>query len=256
MASRRDSGIVYAMIVCKLVPVADYATTGGTFKQYCVALLPLLKQRYKQSSYHFQEHAIHVLGSDNRSCLFICVSSQSCKKEHAFSYLNELFIQFENDFSENLAAYHNGYDSPLPYEMNKSFHNFLHSVTQRYNRSIRAGLDPYTHLIQADSEDPSLGTIHTFELEPGTVRRRIKIPFLVQEEDIIDAAGKDRVISYEDDNFFSRWLARHPYFMIGFCIFLGLLLLLYFVVIVPLCGYNFMKVDPADGKFVCWFDSE
>lgn len=70
---------------------------------------------------------------------------------------------------------------------------------------------------------------------------------------MLPIAGGDRVVRRESAA--SRWLARHPYFMIGFCLFLGLVLLLYFVVVVPLCGYDLRRKD-EDGSYVCWFGEQ
>lgn len=54
------------------------------------------------------------------------------------------------------------------------------------------------------------------------------------------------------ENVLSKWLLHHPYITIGLCIFIGLVVLLYFVVVVPLCGVAFQQTD-AEGKRVCWF---
>lgn len=78
-----------------------------------------------------------------------------------------------------------------------------------------------------------------------------KLPLLVQYTNRV--AAKKRIGNTSEPSHIPRIFQQHPYLMIGLVFLLGLLLLLYFVVVVPLCGYDFQLGDP-DGKRICSFE--
>jgi len=78
-----------------------------------------------------------------------------------------------------------------------------------------------------------------------------KLPLLVQYTNRVTA--KKRIVNLLEPSHIPRIIQQHPYLMIGLVFLLGLLCLLYFVVIVPLCGATFQLQD-AYGTKVCSFD--
>jgi len=120
----------------KQVPVAEYATHAGTFKRYVNGLIPQIQHSKKQASYLYEillfgmSHFIlcysllslprriegfnfHVLISDNRSSWYLCITPDDFDEELAFSFLNELCIQFEAEFKDQIAFFNKGLMLPL-----------------------------------------------------------------------------------------------------------------------------------------------
>lgn len=154
----------------KQVPVAEHATHAGTFKKYCLSLLPLLKQRYRQATYtcarlclanpaalrpfSIDHYAFHVLINDNRTAVYMAVTPAEVGAELVFSFLAELLIQFEQEFASAIAQYSCGRATPLPCayfiylilvtvldEHSREFESFLVHCMRRYNKAILAGID-------------------------------------------------------------------------------------------------------------------
>jgi len=232
--------LIYSLVVCKQVPVAECATHAGTFKKYCFSILPTVNKRVKQATYRLDTHAFHVLNSTNRNLLYICVTPTAFSASHAFTFLTEVAIQFEQEFQDEILD-----STPLPYEMNRDFAPFMLHSMKMWNKTFASGAE-----IAPPPGKDAANQVQEFELDALSLRRRTKTPFLVQSTRISSKTSAAR--SVQQESAFSRWLARHPYLMIGFCIFIGLILLLYFVVVVPLCGYDFMRMG-EDHKYVCWF---
>lgn len=103
-----------------------------------------------------------------------------------------------------------------------------------------------------DTDDPTQ-PVPTIELSTSEIRQ-MKISLIVPATDLYSKPGLVGKGTNAKENILSEWLLRHPYLTIGFCLLTGLLLLLYFVVVVPLCGFSFQQTD-ADGKKVCSFNA-
>jgi len=257
----RDRSIIYVMVVCKGVPVADYSSHAGTFKAYCEKLITKFStEKGPRITYRVadqEQFLFHVLTSDDLVTMFICVtlnqqeseknnaSTNSDESKVAFMCLGELMAHFEIEFEIELKNYRLAASAPLPYEMKKAFQLFIVKIVNRYNNARDKGVDVKSH--QEGSGELSI--LYT-ELKKADLAQ-IKTPLLVQSTHLL---SKQRPVLriHATESWITSRMQKHPYLMIGFCIFIGVLLLLYFVVVVPLCGARF-EVKDDNGRTLCWF---
>eukprot|EP01124_Arcella_intermedia_P016825 TRINITY_DN23428_c0_g1_i1.p1 TRINITY_DN23428_c0_g1~~TRINITY_DN23428_c0_g1_i1.p1 ORF type:complete len:261 (+),score=46.67 TRINITY_DN23428_c0_g1_i1:38-784(+) len=246
------NAIIYVMLQCKGIPVADYSPYAGTMKVYCNSLIPVFQNNtYSRTTYKIENapaFAFHVLLSNDKLSQFVCVTHQTNVNQAqtdftkiAFTLLTELRLHFEDEIKKTFASKMN---SPLPYEMKKVFEKTIVKIVNRYNSAKEQGFVPDSHEVSAPDTDD---TIVLLLLSPQMIK--IKTPLLVQSTHLL---SKQRPRVTGNESWIKSRMQRHPYLMIGLCIFVGVLLLLYFVVVIPLCGAEF-EVRDEEGKRLCWF---
>lgn len=198
---------------------------------------------------------MHVLPRWN--CLaFIAICDASFSDKQAFSFLMELFIQFKSEFRQHVDLYRRGEALPVRYEFNSSLQPFLSHTIHRHNTTKLEDYDLVVFSLD-DVEDAGLDTSSGPRIVSDA---RFKVPLLSQNAPVSQVRARNTHKRLRTDgsmNPVSAWLLRHPYLTIGFCIFVGVGLLLYFLVIVPLCGPRLEKrVDNnPESAYICWFST-
>jgi len=203
--------------------------------------------RYPRATYKYNEFLLHTL-THRKAVVFLCITHQSFSQAAAFSFLQELLIQFSSDFKKQIDNFIERNVGPLRFEMNKAFQQFMQHTIRRYSGTIDdemlLGIEV---LNDANLEDRQ---IHYKELDSQTIRR-MKTTLIIQSSSEYSKLGT-LYSGTAKEGVFAGWLLKHPYVSIGFCLFIGVLILLYFVVIVPICGSELQKKN-AQGKPICRF---
>jgi hypothetical protein len=235
-----DDSIIYSLITCRSVPLCHYSAFAGTYKRFCLELLSLIDTRNQLLSYKYNQYYIHCLVSEQIFC-FVCITSEKYSVPVAFSFLTELDKEFKYCLQDEVQKYRTQQRPPLRFELNKAFLPCLIKLVNKYSNTK----------VDVREKNLSQPLPHIQTLDPFFVRRHLKVPLLVQS--IVNFKTSKFGVQQmpKTQNRISEWLTRHPYSTIIICVILCLLILLYFVVIVPLCGSTFQKID-ASGRRVCW----
>lgn len=245
------------------MPLAESQSAMGTFRPF---VHHFFKSRdpvaIPRTVYHIgEEYRLYTL--PRWGCLtFLCISDSPFDERQAFSFLLEFFIQFKSEFRPLVTSYQRGDAAPVRYELNSSLLPFLSHTLLRHNTTKIEDYDLVVFSLDDDAEADAdeEGRDGTGGGRPSSLSLRSKVPLLVQHAPA--QASKSWKTQKQQRgagsmNPVSAWLLRHPYLTIGFCIFVGVGLLLYFLVIVPLCGPRLEKrVDNnPESAFVCWFST-
>eukprot|EP01122_Echinamoeba_exundans_P012535 TRINITY_DN525_c0_g1_i1.p2 TRINITY_DN525_c0_g1~~TRINITY_DN525_c0_g1_i1.p2 ORF type:complete len:311 (-),score=46.45 TRINITY_DN525_c0_g1_i1:1206-2138(-) len=274
------SRIEYTAVLFEKIPLAEWQSSLGTFR-------PFLLQFLKSTDPHLLPRTTYLIGSEYRmfilprwGCVaFVCIAQASFSESQAFSFLMEFFIQFKSEFRSRVQSYKRGEAVAVRYELNSSLQPFLSHTLHRHNTTKLEDYDlvvfslddaeeqleegqgshsPLSHPSQHHSS--SLSSSSSSSAPTRTLHLRSKMPLLSQHAPVQSSRpwkSQKNNRAESSMNPLSAWLLRHPYLTIGFCIFVGVGLLLYFLVIVPLCGPRLEKrVDNnPQSAYVCWFST-
>eukprot|EP01130_Rhizamoeba_saxonica_P017156 TRINITY_DN8199_c0_g1_i1.p1 TRINITY_DN8199_c0_g1~~TRINITY_DN8199_c0_g1_i1.p1 ORF type:complete len:158 (-),score=31.45 TRINITY_DN8199_c0_g1_i1:277-750(-) len=140
--------IIYALIHCMGVPVADFSRFAGTFKSVCCAVVETrIDYNRKRITYEIEDHLFHVLINENETVVATCVT-EKIDPDFVYSFLNDITQQFGNEFRNEIDMYLNTDDAPVPFEMNKIFSSILEQTMNAYNNDLESEflsitIDPY-----------------------------------------------------------------------------------------------------------------
>lgn len=114
--------------------------------------------------------------------------------------------------------------------MDTGFGSYLDLTLRRFNRAWEESAD-----FISMGDDFQHASVLEIELDPLRTRKRIKTPLLVQATGDIH---KGAVAKRESKALgaCNRCLLRFPCIMVTICIFLGMFVLLYLILILPSCG--------------------
>jgi hypothetical protein len=222
--------------------LAHYSKYAGTFKKFCQEFLSMVDTRNKLTTYKYNKYSIHCLVPEP-TYILLCITPEKYQAALAFQYLADVFGQYKFELASDYNNYQSGIFVPFKFELNKILSPKIAQLSQRYS-------DPSMTHVKVDPPEEIANTTMFFqELNPSILRRHIKVPLLIQS--LAMKAGKNSLKVKSNKNRRCNCLTRHPYAMLGVCIFLCIVILVYFVVIVPLCGSTLQKVD-ANGDRICW----
>mmetsp|Transcript_5305 Transcript_5305/g.5773 ORF Transcript_5305/g.5773 Transcript_5305/m.5773 type:complete len:243 (+) Transcript_5305:25-753(+) len=241
-----EHSLLYCMVASGKIPLANFSTQLGTFKAFSQELLSVVDPSFPKCSYKYNEFTIHMVISEGFT--YLCITHQRFPTRTAYAFLQEVKLQFLNDYKSSLEEMARERRQPMRFEMNEDFKDFLESTTKRYSEAIKDDVDIGVEVMDGDLANDK--QVQTIDLDPIVLRRKIKIPLLSQVSEYTSRKAKKHVKKER----LAAWLLAHPYVSIGFCIFVGVLILLYFVVVVPICGSQLNKKN-AQGKRICWFNN-
>lgn len=228
-------GIIYTLVARGEVPLSQHSVYLGTFKNlFRHEILRVLDGR-PRSLYSWGPYYLYCLAESNVRFLVLC--GARVPQGLAFAYLDKVKRVFFEVCGRSLPR------NPMAFESHYSFRGRLVEI---YNE--------FTQLaVEADSDSPNIAFLDVKGMVPSDIT-----PLLPRGRSLVVIDPSVARLGHSESK--TRGLARgaavgffdrHPYLVV---LMIGLLLLLigvYFMVIVPICGYNItLKCLKSLGKSV------
>jgi len=169
---------------------------------------------------------------------FMCLTGAQFPQILAFSFLNEVRTQFGVYLNDTVLQKR----ATVRFEMNTFAHQIQHTV-QNYTSSL------YDLRVLNSSEMQELVPVVALDdyfLWGGKKRSTLVIRHLNDPSLLLHGPSRKTPTW-----FLSNFLTKHPFLTIGLFIMLAVVVFLYFVVIIHLCGAHFEKTN-EHGKPICW----
>jgi len=234
--------VIYTVVGWEQLPLAHYSSYAGTFRAFVeeaarhidIPTAPRLSHKYG-------EFVLHSLVNEREPRVtFTCLTGDKFPQPLAYAYLAAVRREFFRRY-------------PLPMDKNTTLRFELNGFSQQIRRLVRKYRESKNIKRMKEEEfkgeaiEP-VAMIKLDELYPGLLKK----PLMVRH--LQDPSLQLRGASRKSNNFFlSQFLIRHPFLTIGLFIFAAVVVFIYFVVLVPLCGNDLQKVGD-NGKHVCWIN--